>query len=100
MRSLTRHLTAAVGAVRGRRGLAVIAAVVGLLVAPAGASAHGFYHWGEPGATAPDGHYIASISWEMPTGPDGWGTGQLIGGFRCGWSDGTIDGCEGVADYF
>ena len=30
-----------------------------------GASAHGFSHWGEPGATAPDGHYIVSISWEM-----------------------------------
>lgn len=85
---------------RRHRGLAMIAAVAGLLAAPAAASAHGFYDWGDPAATAADGHYILSISWEMPTAPDGWATGGLVGPFTCLWSDGTVDNCEGVADYF
>ena len=83
----------------GRR-LAALASVVAALAVPATASAHGYYSWGDPGATAPDGHHIVSISYTLPTVVDGWGTGQLIGTFICLWSDGTTDDCQGVADYF
>jgi hypothetical protein len=55
--------TTATKAKRRRRGLAVIASVIGLLGAPAVASAHGFYDWSQPGGPAPDGAYIVSISY-------------------------------------
>ena len=93
MQSLTDQL-------RRCRRLVAIASVAGALAVPAAASAHGYYNWGEPGATAPDGHYIVSISYTLPTVVDGWATGQLIGNFSCLWSDGTTDDCRGVADYF
>ena len=79
------------------RRLAAIASSAGLLAAPAAASGHGSYNLYEPGATAPDGHYVVSVFDRTPAVPHGWYSVNLAG---CAWSDGTVDDCEGVVDYF
>jgi hypothetical protein len=71
-----------------------------LLAAPATASAHGYYNWWQPGATAPDGHSVVSISWTVPPLVPGYASGQAFGVFTCLWSDGTSDHCEGLAEWF
>lgn len=88
MHSLTNHL-------RSRRRLAVIACLVGLLAAPAAASAHGYYDMSDPAATAPDGHYVVSMSWYSPQPAEGMAVVDMIS-FSCQWSDGTVDDCTSV----
>jgi hypothetical protein len=82
------------------RRLGALASVIGVLAAPAAASAHGYYDWTQPGATAPDGTYIVSITYTQTPAPSGGGAGQIVGTFTCVWSDGYIDHCEDIADYF
>jgi hypothetical protein len=81
------------------RRLVAIASSAGLLAAPAAASGHGSYNLYEPGATAPDGHHVVSVFDRTPPVPQGWYSGQL-NYYECVWSDGTVDDCEGVTDYF
>ena len=86
---------------RRRNRLAVIASVLALLAAPAAASAHGFYDYLEPGATAPDGTYIVSWTYTPPPPlPDGYASGDYIGTYTCEWSDGFVGTCDGVLEYW
>jgi hypothetical protein len=97
----TPRRTAATKARRCRRGVTVIATVMGLLGAPAVASAHGFYDYLEPGATAPDGTYILSWSYTPPPSvPEGYASGDYLGTYTCVWSDGFVGTCDGVIEYW
>jgi hypothetical protein len=97
----TPRRTTAINARRRRGALAVIAMVIGLLGAPAIASAHGFYNYLEPGATAPDGTYIVSWSYTPPPPvPDGYASGDYVGAYTCTWSDGFVGTCDGVLEYW
>jgi hypothetical protein len=74
--------------------------VSGVLATPTAASAHGFYNYMEPGATAPDGTYIVSW-WYTPPAPLPPGyAGDPFGTYTCIWSDGFIGTCDGVLEYW
>ena len=83
------------------RRLSAIASVIGLLGAPAVASAHGFYNYLQPGATAADGTYIVSWSYTPPPPvPAGYASGDYVGTYTCVWSDGFVGTCDGVLEYW
>jgi hypothetical protein len=82
-----------------RRFAAIAASVAALLAAPATASAHGLYDWYDPDATAPDGHYVVSLTWSTPVVPEGFAAGDMLGWITCVWSDGSVDDCGELADY-
>jgi hypothetical protein len=101
MPKFTKPYRLALALVRRRSRGAVLALVLALFAAPAAASAHGFYDYLEPGATAPDGTYIVSWTYTPPAPvPDGYASGDYVGTYTCVWSDGFVGTCDGVLEYW
>jgi hypothetical protein len=78
------------------RRVAAVAVSAAAFAVPATASAHDGYNFEDPSATASDGHYVVSLTWNYFECPAGYLCGDMMPAPTCVWSDGSVDHCEDI----